>query len=145
MTIVAQLKKGDRGATTLHDAVATLHCGDAEPATKPFSAAQRLSSINVDGRLEILQKTAASVPFLNLPPGEETQFSTFFKVPHGQPCTIDVTGNNGERLSFLCRNSTRVVAGRSVIHVTRRHVAAKRTTRKCARVDAGQESGCVGS
>jgi len=94
VTVVAHLKKGDRGAVTLHDAVATLYCGALEPALEPmvkrFPAVGRLGTVDVNGRLEVRQSTSTVIPLLSLPPGEETQFSTFFEVPHGQPCTIEV-------------------------------------------------------
>jgi hypothetical protein len=91
VTIVAQLKKGDRGAVTLHDALATLHLGNGKAIRKRFPAARRLSSLKVNGRLQTLESRASRFPMLNLPPGEETHFATYFKVPAGQPCVIDVT------------------------------------------------------
>ena len=92
LVVSASVKKGDRGAVTLHDAKARISApAPEEEALKSLSGISRLSYKTSGKILEIREKQSESNPLLNLSPGEETVFSTFFRVPSDQPCTVDVT------------------------------------------------------
>jgi len=99
LVVTANLRKGERGAVTLHDVRArvspTVH---GEPDSKVLAGIRRLTS-NKTG-LDVFQLGSAEAsekPLLNLPPGEETMFSGWFRVPSAEPCTIEVTVLGGWR------------------------------------------------
>jgi hypothetical protein len=96
LAVTALVRKGDRGAITLHDAEAIIETTNnnfpKSLGPQKLQGIQRLSSGHTDtGRFTLLGKDATKTPLLNLPPGEETQFSTFFTVPALQPCVVVVT------------------------------------------------------
>jgi len=93
LSVTALIKKGERGAVTLHDAEATLLVTSTKDKfPKKLEGIQRLSSEeSKTGIFKLLSQNATKTPLLNLPPGEETQFSTFFRIPAQEPCIVVVT------------------------------------------------------
>jgi hypothetical protein len=94
LVVTANLKKGDRGAVTLHDITARVSptlAGEQNP--KALAGIRRLTSKKVGPNkiFQIENSISHSTPLLNLPPGEETAFSACFKVPGAEPCTVEVT------------------------------------------------------
>src|SRR5713101_2740651 len=73
LVVTANLKKGDRGAISLHEVVASVFGADGSHKTKRLSATRRLSSIKVGSdEVRLSDFPATDVPLLNLPPGDET-------------------------------------------------------------------------
>ena len=98
LVVTALVKKGDRGAVTLHDAEARISTpAPNEAALKKLSSITRLSFKRSDTKFEIEEKQSKTSPLLNLSPGEETMFSTVFEVISREPCTIEVTILGGWR------------------------------------------------
>ena len=93
LVVTASLKKGDRGAVSLHEVIASVFGTDGKHQTKCLSATKRLSSIKLgsDELLQLKDSPAKDVPLLNLPPNEETMFSAWFEVPSAYPVTAEVT------------------------------------------------------
>jgi hypothetical protein len=92
LLVTTLVKKGDRGAVILHDAEARVSpSSTANSEVKKLSGIIRLSFRRSNGILQIKEEQSKKAPLLNLSPGEETVFSTFFKVPSNAPCTIEVT------------------------------------------------------
>jgi hypothetical protein len=92
LVVTAVVRKGDRGAVTLHDAQARISApAPNEKVLKKLSGIIRLSFREADGILQIQENQSQKSPLLNLSPGEETMFSTYFEVPSDRPCTVDVT------------------------------------------------------
>jgi hypothetical protein len=93
LVVTASLKKGDRGAISLHEVIASVLCAGGKHETKPLSATRRLTSIKVgsDEVFRLKDSPARDVPLLNLPPGDETMFSAWFEVPSDDPATAEVT------------------------------------------------------
>jgi hypothetical protein len=93
LVVMATIKKGDRGAVSLHDSRAAVSYGEPiREYSKELSGTNRLSFASKrDGIRRLSDKSSKKTPLLNLPPGEETQFSTYFEVPVGVPCTVVVT------------------------------------------------------
>lgn len=94
MVVTATLKKGERGAVSLHDVRARVSPTVAGEANdKQLVGIHRLSSEtgSSEGTWVIVDSQSRKAPLLNLPPDEETSFSQYFKVPPGDPCFVDVT------------------------------------------------------
>jgi hypothetical protein len=92
LAITVRVKKGDRGAVILHDAQAKISSPAAgETQLKKLAGTIRLSFKKSGDTLAIVEKQSEKAPLLNLSPGEETMFSTFFTVPSDRPCTVEVT------------------------------------------------------
>lgn len=94
LVVRATLKKGDRGAVALHDATAQVSpAAPGETNSKTLAGISRLSSGPSDTRgiLKIVNSTSQKKPLLNLPPGEETMFSEYLKIPASEPCIVTVT------------------------------------------------------
>ena len=93
LAIMATIKKGDRGAVSLHDARATVSYGTpVQELSKEFAGTSRVSFTDKRyGIRRISHEPSKKTALLNLPPGEETQFSTYFEVPADVPCTVVVT------------------------------------------------------
>lgn len=94
LVVHAVLKKGDRGAVALHDAMAQVSpVAPGEKEAKPLTGIRRLSSrpSEIKGVLEIVNAPSKKTPLLNLPPGEETTFSQYFEIPSDAPCLVLVT------------------------------------------------------
>jgi hypothetical protein len=93
LVVTANLKKGDRGAVTLHDVRATVAPTiQGEPNSKVLAGIRRLTSNKTrPGIFQLGTAEASKKPLLNLPPGEETMFSGCFRVPSSEPCMIEVT------------------------------------------------------
>jgi len=98
LVVVANVKKGDRGAVSLHEVRADVSPVADEKTHKPLAATGRLTSyIHDDGVFQLKKSRASKTPLLNLPPGEETMFAQWFTVPSDQPCTVEVTVLGGWR------------------------------------------------
>ena len=100
LVVTANLKKGDRGAVSLHDLQAQVSpTVQGESSCKPLAGARRLTSRRSPstGTFQIVNKESTTAPLLNLPPGEETTFSNWFIVPSASPCTVEVTVLGGWR------------------------------------------------
>jgi len=93
LTVTVSLKKGDRGAVSLHDIRAHVSpTADGELDFKPLVGTKRLGSRDGgNGTWRILETQSREAPLLNLPPGEATSFSQCFRVPSRYPCEVDVT------------------------------------------------------
>lgn len=93
LVVSANVKKGERGAVSLHDLSA--HVSPTVPGeadSKQLAGIRRLTSRETAGGIfQIGKGQATKVPLLNLPPGEETTFSQYFRVPAGELCTVEVT------------------------------------------------------
>lgn len=106
LVVRATLKKGDRGAVALHDVIAEVSpAAPGEDQAKPLAATRRLSSAPSDmkGILKIVNSPSGKTPLLNLPPGEETTFSEYFKIPSAKPCVVSVTVLGGWRRDLNTR------------------------------------------
>jgi hypothetical protein len=99
LVVTANLKKGDRGAVTLHDVRATVSPTiQGEPDSKVLAGIRRLTSNKTNSDVfQLGAVEATKTPLLNLPPGEETMFSGCFIVPSADPCSIEVTVLGGWR------------------------------------------------
>jgi hypothetical protein len=92
LAVTAVVKKGDRGAVILHDARARISVpAPGEEHLKKLSSIVRLSFKKSEGILELLEKQSKKSPLLNLSAGEQTTFSTFFRVLADQPFMVEVT------------------------------------------------------
>lgn len=101
LLVNAVVKKGDRQALTLHDAQARISAPAAnQPALKKFSGVTRLGFVRTGNAIQIKESQSHKNPFLNLPPGDETVFSTFFEVRGDEPCIVEVTLLGGWRWDF---------------------------------------------
>jgi hypothetical protein len=76
LVVTANLKKGDRGAVSLHDVRACVSSATGKLETKILAGSRRLSSTKAgaQGVFRLRESEAKDVPLLNLPPGEETMF-----------------------------------------------------------------------
>jgi hypothetical protein len=93
LAVTAIVSKGDRGSVLVQDAQAQVIAGGACQRIH-FIGVERLSIERVQEdwlfrhvvRWGVRSRTAS---FLNLTPGEETQFSCLCEVPRKEPCTIE--------------------------------------------------------
>ncbi len=113
LVVTANLKKGDRGAVTLHDLQAYVSpTMQNEASFKKLAGTRRLTSTrsSTTGILRIENIESGDNPLLNFPPGEEAVFSAWFKVPAAEPCTVEVTVLGGwswhEKTRYQWRAST---------------------------------------
>jgi hypothetical protein len=93
LVVTARLKKGDRGAVSLHDIRAHVSpTVEGESDFQSLVGINRLSSRDVgNGIWNVLKTQSREAPLLNLPPEDETSFSQCFVVPSDLPCAVDVT------------------------------------------------------
>lgn len=93
LAVTAVLKKGEKGTVRVHDAKILVtdqygHLVDEQP----LIGIDRLSFTTDDlGRMRIaFDRISEQVPWLSLPPGDETQFAALCHVPAAQPYVVHV-------------------------------------------------------
>ena len=93
LAVTAALKKGEKGALQVHDArIRVTDQSGAFVYVQPMIGTERLSfDTDGHGRMMIaFDRTSSERPFLNLPPGDETQLCGLCTVRPTLPYTIEV-------------------------------------------------------
>lgn len=79
---------------------------------KMLVSTRRLTSIEKPPNVfQLGSAEAHEKPLLNMPPGDETTFAAFFKVPSAAPCAIEVTVLGG----WPCHRRTRYQSRASTV------------------------------
>jgi hypothetical protein len=95
LSISATFAKGDRGSVFIEDAQVRVKPATEVAREMPLAGVERLSNQAITKgtrvRHQVLWNTRSEdSPFLNLTPGEETQFGCYIDVPRDQPCSVEV-------------------------------------------------------
>jgi hypothetical protein len=90
LSVTATIKKGEVGAIVLYDVDArATYLGKTRPVPPDPQQLPGVERLSYKGTRILWDKLAAN-RWLNLPPGDEVQFSTLFEVDAQQPCLVEV-------------------------------------------------------
>lgn len=93
LAVTAAIKKGENGAVQVHDArIRVTDQSGAFVDARPMIGTERLS-FNTDGHGRMMiefDRTSSESPFLNLPPGDETQLCGLCTISPALPYIIEV-------------------------------------------------------
>lgn len=92
LAIALKLTKGTNGSLSLHDLAARV-TWDEEVRLLSFCGISRLSYTTNPANLEVAvkwDKRSTSAPYLNLSPGDETEFACYVKIPRQALCSTEV-------------------------------------------------------
>jgi hypothetical protein len=94
LVVVVKLEKGDRFTLRLHDAQVRVSEPGRDDKPKPLIGYERLKRDRSPNnpKIEVVdfKRPEETVPWLNLAPGEKTQFARGFEVSNNAICTVEV-------------------------------------------------------